>query len=285
MTHRFLPLILSFAVAVVSLGSRSTASAQTAPGLYELRSYVSEPGRQAEVLKLIQNDGVPFMKKHNLTLVGAWTPVNKSDERVFTLLSHKDKASCDAAWAALQNDDAWKAALQKSVVDGKRPVKSFERIFLTPNDYSPAIDVKSVGNRVFELRSYIASEGRLDALNARFRNHTLKLFEKHGMTNIAYWSVRTGEELPAFKLLEAVSPIGGATAEIKSDLPATGNSLVYFITHASPEAAQESFKKFGGDEAWVKARKESEAAAGGSLTVDKGVKSLFLTPTDFSPLK
>ena len=265
----------------------SAVWAQTKPSskLYELRSYVSEPGRQADVLKLIAGGGTEYMKKHNLNLVAVWTPVDTKDERVFTLVTHKDKASCDAAWASFQNDAGWKDVVQKSAVDGKKPVQSFERVFLSENDYSPNLDTKQVGNRVFELRTYIASKGNLAALNARFRNHTLKLFEKYGMTNIAYWSVLDGESLTSGKLLEAVSPAGKATSDADANMPATGNALVYFIAHASPEAAQESFKKFGADPDWTKARKQSEAGAGGSLTAGNGVKSLFLTPAPFSPLK
>ncbi len=258
---------------------------QSAKTLYELRSYVSEPGRQADVLKLISESGIPMMAKHKQTLVGAWTNVDPKDERVFTLLSHKDKASADAAQAAFQNDPEWKESLQKSMVDGKKPVASVERIFLSTNDYSPAIDVKNVGNRVFELRTYVATKGNLPALNARFKDHTLALFAKHGMTNILYCSVLDGEKLTASKLLESVSPIGKSTAAIEADLPATGNSLVYFITHASPEAAKANFGKFGADPDWQKAYKASEAAAGGSLTAKDGVKSLFLKPTAFSPIK
>ena len=142
-------------------GTAALAQSPLGSKLYELRSYVSEPGRQSDVLKLISDGGVPFMTKHNLTLVGAWTAIDPKDERVFTLISHKDKSSCDAAWTSFQNDAGWKEVLQKSIVDGKKPVKSFERVFLTANDYSPALDVKQVGNRVFELRTYIATKGNL----------------------------------------------------------------------------------------------------------------------------
>jgi hypothetical protein len=281
-------MLTKFLLMVVTLTFfASTAVSQTKSSgmLYELRSYVSESGRQSEVLKLIAGSGMEYMTKHQLKLVAAWVPEDASDERVFTLIAHKDKASCDAAWAAFQNDNGWKEALQKTVVDGKRPVKSFERIFLSENDYSPALDVKKVGNRVFELRTYIATKNNLAALNARFRNHTLKLFEKHGMTNIAYWSVLDGEALKGQALLDACSPIGKSNADIDADLKAAGNSLVYFITHASRDAAKKSFDGFGKDPDWQKALKESEANAGGPLTVKNGVKSLFLKPTDFSPLK
>ncbi len=273
-------------IAVFLIGGTATLAQSPATSkLYELRSYVPESGRQSDVLKLIADGGMPLMAKHNITLVGAWTNVDPKDERVFTLISHKDKATSEASQSALQNDPAWKEVVQKTVIDGKKAVNSFERIFLTVNDYSPVLDVKQVGNRVFELRTYAATKGNLPALNARFKNHTLGLFSKHGMTNILYCSVLDGEPLTCGKLLEAVSPIGKGTAEIDASLPAAGNSLVYFIAHPSPEAAKTNFGKFAADEEWTKVYKASEAAAGGSLTVKNGVKSLFLQPTAFSPLK
>lgn len=109
--------------------------------------------------------------------------------------------------------------------------------------------------RVFELRTYTTHEGKLDDLNARFRNHTVKLFEKHGMTNIVY-----------------LTPLDG---------PQKDNTLVYLLAHESREAAKASFDAFRNDPDWQKARKASEAA--GPIVVK--VDSVFLTPTDYSPMK
>lgn len=111
------------------------------------------------------------------------------------------------------------------------------------------------GTRVFEMRTYTALEGRLDALQARFRTHTTKLFQKHGMTNIGYWTPADG--------------------------PQSKNTLVYILAHADREAAKKSWAAFSADPEWVKARTESEAAG---KIVDK-VESVFLNPTDFSPMK
>jgi len=281
-------MLLRFLASTLCLFAMANAAfsqtANTSP-IYELRSYVVEPGRQADTLKLISEHGIPFMSKHGIELVGVWTPLDAKDERVFTMVLHKDKATGSAAWATFQNDTGWKEAIQKSIVDGKKPVKSFEPTFLSVNDYSPSLDVKQLGNRVFELRTYVATKGNLAALNNRFKEHTLKLFGKYGMTNVVYYSVLAGETQTAAKMLEALSPIGDATAEIDSNLPATGNSLVYFLAHQTRDGAKDSFKKFGADEDWKKALKGSEAAAGGPLTVSKGVKSLFLTPAAFSPIK
>ena len=109
--------------------------------------------------------------------------------------------------------------------------------------------------RVFELRTYYAAPGKLDALHARFRDHTCKLFEKHGMTNIGYWI-----------------PNGPEDGEPR---------LVYIIAHKSRDAAKDNWKAFGGDPDW-QSREESL----GSRRLSAGKpESVFLKPTDYSPLK
>jgi hypothetical protein len=110
-------------------------------------------------------------------------------------------------------------------------------------------------NRIYELRTYIAADGKLENLLARFRNHTIKLFEKHGMQNIGYW--------------------------VAADEPASKNTLIYVLSHKNREAAKASWDAFRKDPAWVKAKGESEA---NGAVVDK-VTSVFMTPTDFSKLK
>jgi hypothetical protein len=113
------------------------------------------------------------------------------------------------------------------------------------------------GGRIFELRTYYANPGKLEALHARFRNHTSKLFEKHGMTIVGYWV-----------------PIDGASGA------ATGNTLVYILSYPSIDARKRAWDAFDNDPDWVSARTESEKD--GKL-VEK-VDSVFLAPTDYSPL-
>ena len=107
------------------------------------------------------------------------------------------------------------------------------------------------------LRTYVCNEGKLDGLDARFSNHTLKLFAKHGMTNVLY-----------------THPTDAAKG--------AGTTLLYFLAHASVDAAKKSFDAFRQDPDWIKARDASEA--GGKFLVSPPA-SLFLTPTDFSALK
>jgi hypothetical protein len=106
---------------------------------------------------------------------------------------------------------------------------------------------------VFELRVYHANEGKLDDLLKRFREHTTKLFEKHGMKNVAYWT-----------------PL---------DEPAKNNTLIYVLAHPSREAAAANWKAFQDDPEWKSVRDKSEE--NGKL-VEK-VDSTFMALTDFSP--
>ena len=116
------------------------------------------------------------------------------------------------------------------------------------------------GERVFELRTFTVSSGNLDALNARFRDHTVKLFEKHGMTNIGYWN-------------------------LMKDKVGADSMLTYLLAHQSQASAKENFGRFASDEAWVAARKGSEERAGGPLTIKGGVKSVFMKAIDYSPIR
>ena len=113
-------------------------------------------------------------------------------------------------------------------------------------------------SRVFEMRTYYAAPGKLEDLQARFRNHTVKLFEKHGMTNIGYWV-----------------PVDEKTGQ------PTGNTLVYILAFPSLEARQKSWDGFRADPAWDAARNESEK--NGKLL--EKIDSVFLKATDYSAIK
>jgi hypothetical protein len=109
--------------------------------------------------------------------------------------------------------------------------------------------------RVFEIRTYTAPEGKLAALHARFRDHTTRLFEKHGMTNVGYWT--------------------------PTDAPGSQNTLIYVIAHKDRDAAKRSWDAFRNDPEWVKAKTTSEANG----PIVSKVESVFLQPTEYSPIK
>jgi hypothetical protein len=108
------------------------------------------------------------------------------------------------------------------------------------------------GTRLFELRTYHCHPGRLDALNARFRDHTNTFFKKHGMETIGYW-------------MPTKQP----------------DTLIYILAYPSLEAREKSWKEFQADPDWIKAKADSEKDAPIVAKVD----SVFMTPTDYSPMK
>lgn len=119
---------------------------------------------------------------------------------------------------------------------------------------------KKVENRVYEMRIYYTVPGRMDALQKRFRDHTCKLFEKHGMTIVGFWN-------PSDK-----DPKDPKKAE---------NTLVYILSYPSRDAAKASWDAFRKDPDWNKARTESEKDG---KIVDR-IESMYLNPTDYSPMK
>ena len=109
--------------------------------------------------------------------------------------------------------------------------------------------------RFFEMRTYTSPRGKLPELHRRFRDHTTKLFEKHGMTNIGYWT-----------------PLDSARSQ---------NTLVYLLAYPSRQARTDAWAAFGRDTTWHRVRAASEV---NGRIVEK-VESVFLEPTDFSPMK
>ena len=109
------------------------------------------------------------------------------------------------------------------------------------------------GSLIYELRVYHCYQGKLPDLLKRFREHTTKIFEKHGMKNIVYW--------------------------VPTDEPQKSNTLIYVIAHPTREAATANWKAFGEDPEWQSVQKASEA---NGKIVEK-VDSTFMEMTDFSP--
>lgn len=111
-------------------------------------------------------------------------------------------------------------------------------------------------SRIFELRPYVAAPGKLEELHARFRNHTMKIFKKHGMEVVGFW---------------------GPTDKDKG----SENTLVYVMAFPSREARDKAWRAFGADPEWQAARKESEK--NGRLT--EKVESVIMKATDYAPVK
>jgi hypothetical protein len=231
-----------------------------------MRVYYAAEGKLDALHARFRDHTLKLFEKHGMTNLGYFTPVGANpDRKLVYFLAYPSKAARDASWKAFGADPAWKKAKADSEVGGTLVAK-VENAFLTATDYSYLAQAKNYGQGIFELRTYTTEPGRLEALNTRFRDHTVKLFEKHGMTNVCYWNLAADQK--------------GA----KSPLVA-GNTLIYLLSHKSEAAAKASFDAFRADPVWVEAKAASEKKAGGSLTITDGVKSEFLTPTDYSPVK
>lgn len=253
---RFLKTFI--ALSLVASGPAGVAAAESA-GVYELRVYTSPPGRLNDLIARFANDTCRIFEKHGMTNIVYWVPVDEKDGASNTLiyvLGHASRDAAKASWKAFIDDPEWHAVRDASEANGKIVTKVVST-FLAPTDYSPAVP-KPGGEPagIFELRTYKTPEGKLAALDARFREHTMKLFEKHGMTNGPYF--------------HPTDPEKGAS-----------NTLIYWLTHESRDAATASWKGFREDPVWIAARDASEID--GKLTTE--VKSVFMRAVEFSPVK
>ena len=251
---------LGLALIVTWLAALTPAPAAADDTVYELRTYTATPGNLPALLARFRNHTTKIFERHGMVNVGYWVPADEKDgsaDKLVYLLKHKSRQAAAASWKAFGADPEWQAARKASEVNGRIVAKA-EPLYLNPTDFTRAMTAgnDAGGQRVFEMRTYTAAEGKLAALDARFRDHTLALFAKHGITNLGYFHPADADK--------------GA-----------GNTLVYFLAHKSREAAAASWKAFRDDPAWIKAREASEKD--GKLAVK--VVSVFLNPTDFSRLK
>jgi len=227
---------------------------------YELRTYYAAPGKLDDLNARFRQHTLKLFARHGMENVAYWMPIENPDNQLIYLLAFPSRAARDASFKAFGSDPEWKAAAQSTEANG-RLVAKVDSLFLQATDFSPAPKMGNVAKGgVFEMRTYTTPPDRLPNLDARFRDHTLKLFANHGIKSWAYFHETAGQ-------------------------PGADTTLLYFLVHPSQEAAKKAFGAFGADPAWIAARKASEDAAGSSLTVPDGVKSVFLRPTDYSPTK
>jgi NIPSNAP len=196
-----------------------------------------------------------------MTNVVYWTTTENepgTEPKLIYLLRHESREAAKNAWTLFRADPEWKRVREASEVNGKLTA-SVQATFLTPTDFSAAMDVGSgPPGRVFEMRTYRTLPDRLPALDARFRDHTRHLFAKHGMTNLGYFHPQDADQ--------------GAA-----------DTLLYFLAHPSREAAAKSWDSFRADPAWAVVRDASQIT--GPIVQPKGITSVFLTPVDFSPIR
>ncbi len=251
---------LAFIAAALLTTFIPASSAENDARIYILSSVAAEPGKLNELHAAIRDRLIPQAAKLGVTVLGVFTPLENPEGRVFYVATCASREALDKAEQAAENDPAF-AETDGILEDLAESGKSLPDRLMQTTDFSPVgAPAAGKGPRVFELRTYTTRPGNLPLLHARFRDHTLALFAKHGMTNLWYW-------------------------QLVKDQAGADESLIYMLAHASTDAAKASFEAFRADPAWVAAKKASEEKGGGSLTVPNGVKSVFLKATDYSPLK
>jgi hypothetical protein len=124
--------------------------------------------------------------------------------------------------------------------------------FFAGNAFQSWTVARAQSQRVFEVRTYTPADGKLQDLHKRFRDHTLRIFKKHGMENIIYLAPQ--------------------------DAPLKDTTLMYIIAHPSREAAKKNWAEFAADPEWQKVAADSGI---GRIKVD----SVYADPTDYSPMK
>jgi hypothetical protein len=248
-------LFTKLAVALV-LGTMIVSS-HSYGDIYELRTYTTNEGKLDNLNARFRDHTVRIFKKHGMESVGYWVPTDaeKSKNTLVYVIKHKSRDAAAASWKAFIADPDWKKVAKESQVDGKILAKRPESVYMEATDYSPEWkNSDSAGDGVFELRIYKAAEGKLGKLDARFKDHTIRIFNNHGMKSVAYWH--------------------------PTDEPASKDTLIYIIRHNSKGAAGKSWKAFGADPEWKKAAKES-----GVGRLAKRPESIYMTPTDYSGIR
>jgi len=194
-------------------------------------------------------------RKHGMTNVGYWIPNNNTDNALYYILSYPSQAARDTSWSHFGKDPEWKEVARKSEESGKIVAK-VTSIFMNATDFSPKIKPSNADvDRTFEMRTYTAAPDKLPNVLARFREHTTKLFKKHGMENIAYFTT---------------IPKDGSQSK-----------LLYFLAHKSEAAGKASFDAFRLDPKWIAVKEASEKDG---KIVEK-VESIYMSPTTFSTIR
>ena len=223
---------------------------------FELRTYHCNENKRPDLIRRFQDHTLRLLERHGITNVAYFIPVAPSNNSLTFILAYPDEASRDVRWNNFINDPEWKEAAKNSEANGKLVARVDQTFMHIAQELSSQIK-KSKGkqHRIFELRTYHCLPGKLETLTTRFRDHTRKLFEKHGMTNVVYWFT----------------------------VPQDGSQpkLVYLLSHENEEAAKASFDAFRNDPEWMKVKEASEVTG---KIVEK-VESVYLTPLPFSPLK
>ena len=215
--------------------------------LFEHRVYTAVPGKLPALNDRFANHTIGFFKQYGVGMMGFWTDDIGVSNQLTYITTFNTMADRETKWAEFGSDTKRQQVFAETEVNGPL-VAVVENTFMRLTPYSPSPQLSS---KVQELRVYDTLPGRLPALHDRFANHTMALFERHGIQNVAYWTEDVG----------------------------TNNRLVYMLGYESLGDREKSWASFGADPDWKKAREASEAD--GSIV--RRSRHRIMRLTDYSP--
>lgn len=226
-------------------------------GYAELRLYAVSTNRMAGVLERFRRTVEPLRRVHGIRTVGCWTSPGTTNGGTFAyLLTDASRAELRRKEQAFGADPRFQEGFAASTRKHGKTVDAIVALPLradpsTSFDFTPAAT-----NRAFELRVYTVHPGRLEAFRARWRDHAVPLYRRHGLDCLGWWTAEKPE-------------------------PGAPDRVVCLLAAASPDAVQQAKAAFHDDPEWRRVERETERDG----PLRDGVDSYLLTPADFSLLK
>jgi hypothetical protein len=236
-----------------------SAPREASADVYELRTYTTKEGKLDNLNARFRDHTVQLFTKHDMESIGYWVPTDgpKSKNTLIYVLKHKDRSAAKASWQAFLADPDWTTVARESQKDGRILAKAPDSVYMDATDYTPEFGNKGkAGAAVFELRVYRCNEDKLSNLDARFRDHTIRIFNRHGLKSVAYWH--------------------------PTDEPSSKDTLIYILRHEGRDAAGTSWKAFGSDEEWRKVAQESQKDG---RFLRERPESIYMKATDYSAIQ
>ncbi|AFL83033.1 hypothetical protein Belba_0370 [Belliella baltica DSM 15883] len=222
---------------------------------FEMRTYTAHEGKRSDLISRFENHTLDLFEKNGIENIAYFIPTDPTDYTLTFILAYPDEKSRDELWNKFINDSEWKEVAKASEANGKL-VANVDQIFMKiAGDLSPVVSKLNSKKKIFELRTYHLHPGKVEAINARFRDYTRELFSRYDMTNVMYWY----------------------TVEKDGSQP----KLVYLLAHKNEKRAQYAFSRFAEDADWNKIRDASEMDG----PIVKKVDSKYLKALSFSPMK
>ena len=221
--------------------------------IYEFRIYETAPGHMPALHEEFANITMRLFEKNGIKNIGYWTEEVGASNRLDYLVAFENLGERQKAWDSFRQDPEWLQVVKKAQEAGRPVLNRITNTILRPTPYSPK-EPKGGDGMVYELRIYETLPGHLPALHDRFANVTTRLFEKHGIRNIGYWTEEIG----------------------------VSNRLDYIVAYESLGAREKAWESFRQDPEWREAVRRTQEA---SRPVLNRFLNTILRPTPYSPLR